>query len=65
MPMAVGRLFRKFGDWLAPRGGEVEFAPLRLRIRRGKFREPDLLALLSKDDPRLQERFWLGADLAS
>ncbi|TMQ32667.1 MAG: Uma2 family endonuclease, partial [Planctomycetota bacterium] len=24
------------------RGGNVQFAPLRLRVRPGKFREPDL-----------------------
>src|SRR5438445_10315887 len=46
------------------RGGNVQFAPLRLRIRPGKFREPDLLLLLSASDPRRQHRFWLGADLA-
>jgi len=46
------------------RGGSVQFAPLRLRIRPGKFREPDLLLLLSAADPRHQDRFWLGADLA-
>ena len=37
---------------------------MRLRIRPGKFREPDLLLLLSAADPRWQNRFWLGADLA-
>lgn len=46
------------------RGGKVHFAPLRLQIRPGKFREPDLLLLLSAADPRRQNRFWLGADLA-
>ncbi|QEH31970.1 hypothetical protein OJF2_04370 [Aquisphaera giovannonii] len=46
-----------------PRGA-VQFAPLRLRIRPGKFREPDLLLLLSATDPRRQDRFWRGADLA-
>ena len=35
---------------------------MRLRIRPGKFREPDLL-LLSAADSRRQNRFWLGADL--
>lgn len=49
--------------FLKPLGGKVHFAPLRLRIREGKFREPDLLALLSAADPRRQNRFWLGADL--
>lgn len=45
------------------RGGILRFAPLRLRLRSGKFREPDLLLLLDTTDPRNQERYWLGADL--
>ena len=40
------------------------FAPVRLRIRPAKFREPDILLLLSATDERRQNRFWLGADLA-
>ena len=57
-------LFLAFFNFVQPRGGKVHFAPLRLRIRPGKFREPDLLLLLSAADPRRQNRFWLGADLA-
>ena len=38
-------------------------APLRLRIREGKFREPDLLALFDAKDPRRQDDYWRGADL--
>jgi Uma2 family endonuclease len=57
-------LFLVFFRFLEPQGGKVQFAPLRLRIRAGKFREPDLMLLLSATDPRRQDRFWLGADLA-
>ncbi len=39
------------------------FAPLRLRIRAGKFREPDMFVLLDASDPRSQEQFRLGANL--
>ena len=46
-----------------PQGGEVLFAALRMQIRPGKFREPDLLLLLDKRDPRNQEEYWLGSDL--
>ena len=53
-----------FDRFVSPRGGTVLFAPLRLRIRPGKFREPDLLLLLSAQDPRRQDRYWTGADLA-
>jgi Uma2 family endonuclease len=47
---------------LKPRG-KVHTSGLRLRIRPGKFREPDITALLDAKDPRRQNRFWTGADL--
>jgi Uma2 family endonuclease len=49
--------------FLDVRGGTVFFAPLRLQIREGKFREPDLMAARDANDPRLQNAYWLGADL--
>ena len=52
-----------FRAYLRPRGGVVLFAALRMRIREGKFREPDLLLLRDSSDPRYQDRYWLGADL--
>jgi Uma2 family endonuclease len=42
---------------------KVRFAPLPLRIRSRKFREPDLLLVRSAADPRRQNRYWQGADL--
>jgi Uma2 family endonuclease len=60
----LGFLYLAFLNFMEPRGGKVRFSPLRLRIRPGKFREPDLLLVLSAADPRRQNRFWLGADLA-
>ena len=50
--------------WARPRGGKVHFAPLRVRIRDNKFREPDLILLRDADDPRRGNRYWTGADLA-
>jgi Uma2 family endonuclease len=44
-------------------GGKVLFAPIRLRLKTGRFREPDLLLLLSANDPRRGNAFWTGADL--
>ena len=44
-------------------GGKVFYAPLRLRIREGKFREPDLLLVTDANDPRRRNDYWLGADL--
>ena len=56
-------LYRLFLEWVQPGGGEVLFAVFRLRIRPGKYREPDLLLLLDRHDPRNQEAYWSGADL--
>lgn len=44
-------------------GGDLFYAPLRLEVRAGKFREPDLLLVLNRDDPRAQNEYWTGADL--
>ena len=44
-------------------GAKVLFAPLRVRIREGAFREPDLVLVRDARDPRRQNRFWFGADL--
>lgn len=59
----LGHLYRQFHSWLEPEGGIVLFSALRLRIRPGKFREPDLLVLRDTADVRRQDRYWLGADL--
>jgi Putative restriction endonuclease len=57
-------LYRALYAFLAARGlGIVLVAPLRLRLRTGRYREPDLLLLLSVNDPRRSNRYWTGADL--
>ncbi len=56
-------LFLALLAFVQRRGGDVFYAPLRVQVRPGKFREPDLLLVLDKDDPRAQDEFWLGADL--
>src|SRR5207245_2733128 len=43
--------------------GTVRFAPLRVRIALGKFREPDLLFVLAAHDALRGNEFWTGADL--
>jgi len=58
-------LFMAFRQFLAPAGGEALFAPLRLRVREGKFREPGLLAVRDAQDPRSGNRFWTGADVVA
>lgn len=49
--------------FLRPSGGKVLFAPLRVRIRADKFREPDILLVRDANDSRRQNRYWFGADL--
>ena len=56
-------LFRLFDRHVRAGRGVVLVAPLRLRIREGRYREPDLMLLRDANDPRRQDRFWLGADL--
>jgi Uma2 family endonuclease len=56
-------LFLTFFAFIQPLGGTVLYSPLRLQIREGKFREPDLLLVRDARDPRRQNAYWLGADL--
>lgn len=56
-------LFLALRAFIEQLGGKVRFAPLRLQIRAGKFREPDILLLRDANDPRRQNRYWYGADL--
>ena len=56
-------LFDAFRACVGPTGGAVAFSPLRLQVRPGKFREPDVLVLRDAGDPRAENRFWHGADL--
>jgi Uma2 family endonuclease len=55
--------FMAWTAFLVPIGGKAHLAAIRLRIRPGKFREPDVLAVLSAKDKRRRNRFWTGADL--
>ena len=43
--------------------GKVLFAPLRIQLWEGKFREPDVVFLFAKHAARRGDRFWQGADL--
>jgi Uma2 family endonuclease len=61
---AISRfLVLAFLAFVQPLGGTVFYAPLRVRVAPGRFREPDLVLLLEVNDPRNQNAFWLGADL--
>jgi Uma2 family endonuclease len=54
----IGLLMSLLGD-----RGEVLFAPLRVRLRSGKFREPDVVFMLAEHSSRIGNEFWDGADL--
>jgi Uma2 family endonuclease len=56
-------LYRLLDGLIRSLNGLVLVAPMRLQIRPGKQREPDVLLLLDAHDPRAQDAFWLGADL--
>ena len=56
-------LFLALHPFVERLGGAVLFAPLRLRIREGKFREPDILLVQDANDSRRQNDYWRGADL--
>jgi Uma2 family endonuclease len=43
--------------------GTVLFAPLRVRLWPGKFREPDIVFMATAHTDRIGEEFWKGADL--
>jgi Uma2 family endonuclease len=42
--------------------GKVLFAPLRVRLWKGRIREPDIAFLLAKNKHRI-DKYWTGADL--
>jgi Uma2 family endonuclease len=44
-------------------GGKAYYAPLRLYVAPDRFREPDILLVVNKNDPRRADRYWTGADL--
>lgn len=43
--------------------GLVVTAPLKVRLRTGKFREPDVVFMKTEHADRIGEEFWEGADL--
>ena len=60
----VALLYRLLLGFIEERGlGVVMFAPLRIQLGQGKFREPDLVFMAAEHADRLGEQFWRGADL--
>ena len=61
--LILAYLHDRFRQHVVPLGGIALLAAVRTRIRPGKFREPDLVVLLDRNDDRVQNRFLFGADL--
>lgn len=60
--VVLGFLLFALDPFIRQRGGTVLFSGLRLRIRKNKFREPDLLLLRDAKDARRRNDYWRGAD---
>ncbi len=59
----VDRLVDMLKAYIAKHGaGLVRYAPMRLKVAEGKYREPDIMYLHDADDPRRRNDAWTGAD---
>jgi Uma2 family endonuclease len=62
--LIVAYLYRVLHEFVKTRSlGRVLFSALPVRLRPGKFREPDVLYLATEHRDRAQEQYWNGADL--
>jgi Uma2 family endonuclease len=62
--LIVAFLYDALRAFLAGTGlGTVLFAPMRIQLWDGKFREPDLVFLLKRNAHLRGNRYWRGADL--
>jgi len=59
----VFRIARLLAEALERTGGKVLPAGVRIRTRAGRYRQPDVCALLDAQDARRGNDFWQGADL--
>ena len=62
--LIVAFLYEMLTRFVSPqRLGTALFAPLRVQLREGKFREPDIVFMLTEHNDRRGRKFWRGADL--
>jgi len=60
----IAYLYELIAGFVRPRQlGKVLFAGLRVKLRSGLFREPDVVFLAERNRDKRGNRFWLGADL--
>ncbi len=56
-------IFRIIRQLMTTLGGKAYYSPLRLFVEPDRFREPDILLVIDKNDSRRANRYWTGADL--
>ena len=62
--LIVAFLYEALKTFVAASGlGKVLFAPLRVQLWEGKFREPDLVFLFERNAAKRGDKYWRGADL--
>jgi Uma2 family endonuclease len=62
--LIVGFLYSALSSFVSQRKqGIVAHAPLKVRVRSGKFREPDVIFMQAQHVGRIGKRYWQGADL--
>jgi Uma2 family endonuclease len=62
--LLVRYLVDRLREFVDPRGlGTVLFAPLRVQVRKGRFREPDVLFMLAEHSNRREDAYWKSPDL--
>ena len=62
--LIVAFLYEMLKRFISPQKlGTALFAPLRVELREGKYREPDIVFMLAEHDDRRGNKFWHGADL--
>ena len=62
--LMVAWLYELLREFIVHRNlGRVIFAPLRVRLWAGKYREPDLMVMLEENRHRISQQYWDGADL--
>ncbi len=62
--LIVAFLYCGILEFVTARGlGLVLFAPLRVKVREGQIREPDIVFMAEENKHRRANEFWTGADL--
>ena len=62
--LLVAAIYELLSSFVSSRGlGQVLFAPFRVQLWPGKYREPDIAFMAAEHTDRRGEQYWQGADL--